>query len=104
MRVPNAKEKDFVLQLYYNRDVKGMPPPNEEDCPRNFREIEAILQDDGFIESYRGYLVINVKGRAFHDKGGYTALRNREWLKYGLSYASGVISVVVAWLLTKCTN
>lgn len=104
MSIPSAKEKDFVLRLYYNRDIKGIPPPNENNCPTYIREIEAILQDDGYIEPYNGYLVINVKGRAFCDKGGYTALRNREWLKYGLSYASGVFSVVVAWLLTKCTN
>lgn len=92
------------MRLYYNRDVKGIPPPKEEDCPKNLREIEAILQDDGYIEPYNGYLVINIKGRAFHEKGGYTVLRNKEWFKYAISYASGVFSVVVAWLLTKCTS
>ena len=31
MKIPSAKEKDFVLNLYYNRDVKGIAPPREED-------------------------------------------------------------------------
>ncbi len=104
MSAPSAKEKDFVLRLYYNRDIKGIPPPNEEICPRNFREIEAILQDDGFIELYNGYLVINVKGRAFVNKGGYTAIRNKEWIKYGLSFTSGAFSVIIAWLLSQCSK
>ena len=104
MSIPSSKEKDFVLRLYYNRDIKGIPPPNEENCPSNFREIEAILQDDGLIEPYNGCLVINIKGRAFLDKGGYTAVRNKEWLKYGLSYLSGVVSGIVAWLLAQCSN
>lgn len=80
MKIPSAKEKDFVLNLYYNRDVKGIAPPREEDCPHNFREIEAILNDDGYIVSNNGYLVISTKGRAFLGKGGYTAVRNKEWL------------------------
>ena len=104
MSEPSAKEKDFVLRLYYNRDIKGIPPPKEEDCPRNFREIEAILQDDGYIEPYKGYLVINVKGRAFIDKGCYTSKRNKEWLKYVLTYTSGAFSVIVAWLLSQCSK
>ncbi len=103
MNIPSAREKDFVLQLYYNRDLKGISPPNEEDCPKNFREIEAILQDDGFIEPYNGYLVINIKGRAFIDKGGYLAIRNKERIKYGLSFASGAFSVIIAWLLSQCS-
>ena len=49
MKIPSAKEKDFVLKLYFNRNVKGIAPPKEENCPRNFREIEAILNDDGYI-------------------------------------------------------
>ena len=57
MKIPSAKEKDFVLNLYYNRDVKGIAPPREEDCPHNFREIEVILNDDGYIVSNYGYLV-----------------------------------------------
>jgi len=57
MKIPSAKEKDFVLNLYYNRDVKGIAPPREEDCPHNFREIEAILNDDGYIVSNNGCLV-----------------------------------------------
>ena len=57
MKIPSAKEKDFVLNLYYNRDVKDIAPPREEDCPHNFREIEAILNDDGYIVSNNGYLV-----------------------------------------------
>ncbi len=82
MKIPSAKEKDFVLNLYYNRDVKGIAPPREEDCPHNFREIEAILNDDGYIVSNNGYLVISTKGRAFLGKGGYTAARNgnKTWL------------------------
>ena len=103
MKIPSAKEKDFVLNLYYNRDVKGIAPPREEDCPHNFREIEAILNDDGYIVSNNGYLVISTKGRAFLGKGGYTAVRNKEWLKYGLSYLSGVVSAIVAWLLAQCS-
>ena len=93
MKIPSAKEKDFVLNLYYNRDVKGIAPPREGDCPHNFREIEAILNDDGYIVSNNGYLVISTKGRAFLGKGGYTA-----------SYLSGVLSTIVAWLLSQCSN
>lgn len=57
MKIPSAKEKDFVLKQYFNRDVKGVAPPKEEDCPQNIREIEAILSDDGYIVSNNGYLV-----------------------------------------------
>ena len=57
MKIPSAKEKDFVLKQYFNRDVKGIAPPREEDCPHNFREIEAILNDDGYIVSNNGCLV-----------------------------------------------
>ena len=104
MKIPSAKDKDFVLKLYFNRDIKGIAPPNEEDCPQNFREIEAILFDDGYLESSNGYLVISTKGRAFLGKGGYTTIRNKKWLKYGLSYLSGVLSTIVAWLLSHCSN
>jgi hypothetical protein len=75
MKIPSAKEKDFVLKLYFNRDIKGIAPPKEEDCPQNFREIEAILNVDGYLVSNNGYLVISTKGRAFLDKGGYTAMK-----------------------------
>lgn len=104
MKIPSAKEKDFVLKQYFNRDVKGVAPPKEEDCPQNIREIEAILNDDGYIVSNNGYLVISTKGRAFLCKGGYTAIRNKERLKYGLSYLSGVVSGIVPWLLAQCSN
>ena len=93
-----------MLRLYFNRDVKGIAPPIEENCPQNFREIEAILNDDGYIVSNNGYLVISTKGRAFLGKGGYTAIKNKELLKYGLSYLSGVVSAIVAWLLAQCSN
>ncbi len=104
MKVPSAKEKDFVLRLYFNRDIKGIEPPKEADCPPNLREIEAILNDDGYVEpNNNGYLVINTKGRAFLGKGGYTAVRNKAIMKYCLSYVSGAFTVILAWLLSRCS-
>jgi hypothetical protein len=49
------------------------------------------------------YLVISTKGRAFLSKGGYTAIRNKERIKYGLSYLSGVVCAIVAWFLAQCS-
>ena len=92
MKVPSAKEKDYVLQLYFNRDIKGIRPPKEGDCPNNFREIEAILNADGYVEPNKdGYLVINTKGRAFLAKGGYRAARNSGIIKYFLSIKNNKI-------------
>lgn len=103
MSVPTDKEKDFVLRLYYNRDIKGIEPQVEE-CPKCIDEIETILQDEGYIQPYKGCLVINMKGKAFLDKGGYTTLRNKELMKYGISFVSGAFTVILTWLLTQCSK
>ena len=51
MSVPTDKEKDFVLRLYYNRDIKGIEPP-VKNSPKCIDEIETILQDEGYIQPW----------------------------------------------------
>ena len=103
-KIPSAKDKDIALQLYYNRDIKGIQPPKEEDAPANFNAIESILFDDGYIEMGSNGLVLSSKGIAFINKGGYTSEKKKERRKEKLTLLAAVIGGIIAWLLTQLTS
>lgn len=103
-KIPSAKDKDIALQLYYNRDIKGLQPPSKEDAPANFNAIESILFDDGYIEMSSYGLVLSSKGLAFINKGGYTSEKKNERRKEILTLLAAAIGGIIAWLLSHLTS